>query len=84
MVANRWQNPATPVRISEMEDQLLGRDKVGYDTAEQIGNHAEYAKDGAQRAHLGVGQVIRLEIRVIVIGPEIRQSVDQGAGHCQD
>jgi len=65
-------------------DQLLRGNKVGHHAAEQVRNHAEHTEHGAKCTHLGVGQVIRLKIRVIVIGPEIGQAVDQGAGHRQD
>lgn len=62
--------------------QLSRGDHVRDHTAEQIGNHTEYAEHGAEHTHLSIGQIVGFQICIIIVGSEIWQAVDHGTGYC--
>ena len=63
--------------------QQADADPVCQVTSEQVGDHTKDAEDASEDAHLGVGQMINLQIGVIVVIPEVGQAVDDGTA-CGD
>ena len=64
--------------------QRSGGKTVSDDTAEQVGNHTEYAENASKNAHLHIGEVIGFPIYIVIVKTEIRQPVDDRAAECDN
>ena len=56
-----------------------GGKTVSDDTAEQVGNHTEYAEYASKNAHLHIGKVIGFQIYIVIVKTEVRQPIDDRA-----